>query len=205
MKVLFLLILISFVQSTYAGETAGGTSRQKAGDSGLPLCVKDTVSILATEKANKDNDFKYQGFIAALSGVSDDELVARLAYSETLAANCPEQNSKILPFIKAAIENRVRVKKSARKTVFQRQAFSSSLNDYPESRYKDFLCPEDATLWRQALEPASTSLPSDIYHYYLYMNAPKRFSPKGGAAGSGIDLGQPQAFVDCIRFRREAL
>jgi hypothetical protein len=163
------------------------------------------------QASNRKNARKYDGNRNALSASSDAELAIRLAYAETLAANCPDQNEPIAHRIAAIIDNRIRIRRGdAKSVVFQRDQFSSSLNIYPESRYRDFLCPRDGQLWELAaakvrgnLEGAGQGepIPNDAVNYYLYRHSP-RFSPP--AWGLEEVVMDDDAVRDCVRVFRDS-
>lgn len=203
------LSVLLFAPSGFAKEeTRGGPG--KPGPSNLPLCIEDEAEIekiLASMKANPKTDFKYDGYKKALASVSDRELVARLIYSETLAANCDDKVSKILPLIAETIGNRVRLRNGDIKSVvYQRDQFASSLNNYTESHLRHFLCPKNATTWKQsvaatkpALENASRVLPSDTVNYYLYQHSTRFTPPNWKLKEASVNQGE---FKECIRFFR---
>jgi hypothetical protein len=150
----------------------------------LPLCVdreEDLKKVADHLNANKKTKHKYDIYRELLKGDSDLELLSRLVYAETLAANCPQQNQNIVSQIVSVIGNRINLRKGdVKSVVFQRDQFSSSLNRYESSRYKDFLCPKDAALWKQTLlqsqkflESRKTSLPADSVNYFLYKHDPR--------------------------------
>ena len=178
------LSLISI--SAFASETSGASSQSSGGgykaSSKLPHCVNshDELETIKTKiKANAKTENKYDGYKKALASDSDEELMARLIYSETLATNCEQQNAKVVPVIASVIANRVKIKKGdVKAVVFQRDQFASSLNVYSESAYKDFLCPDDETLWALALKEATLALSdkaksTDTVNYFLYKHSPR--------------------------------
>jgi hypothetical protein len=73
-------------------------------------------------------------------GIGELELVARLVYAETLAANCPDKNQELSEGIAAVILNRVRAfeekgKDDAyRRVVFGKMQFASSLHFYSKAQ-----------------------------------------------------------------------
>lgn len=149
-----------------------------------PRCVQgqdEINAIVAHAKSNAKNRFKYDRYRQALQSDSDTELLARLAYSEVVAANCPGLEFKIAPLIVQTIANRARIRKGdVRSVVFQRDQFASSLNIYASSRYKDFLCPQDEKLWSAILNEAKTALRAsqpilraDTVNYFLYKHDPR--------------------------------
>lgn len=156
----------------------------------LPLCVNDARDIAEmqdVQKANPKTARKYDGYRKLLNKDNDFELVARLAYAETLAANCPQQIDPILELVTSAIGNRIRIRHGDIKSVvFQRDQFASSLNIYSESRYRDFLCPNDGTLWNKTItrmrinlespKPIA-SIPADTVNYYLYRHSDRFKAP----------------------------
>lgn len=155
----------------------------------LPQCInsrRDIAEIQRVQKANAKTPNKYDGYRKSLHASTPVELVARLIYAETLAANCPELNDRIADLVASVIGNRVRIQRGDINTVvFQKNQFASSLNVYSESRYRDFLCPTNGELWEIALERArinidnskpSTEIPKDAVNYYLYKHS-DRFKP----------------------------
>jgi hypothetical protein len=187
-----LLIVVVFSANLVLGiETTSDIGPVNAGAKSavpsLPKCIddeKEIEKIKSTIKANVKTKFKYNGYRAALHSESESDLLARLAYSETVAANCPDLNTKIAPLIVAAITNRIRFRKGdVRSVVFERDQFASSLNIYAESRYQDFLCPKDVALWTMISAKAKSSmgnqsevndfLSDDTVNYFLYKHSPK--------------------------------
>ncbi|WP_409478370.1 hypothetical protein [Pseudobdellovibrio sp. HCB154] len=148
----------------------------------LPHCVSEfrELEVINNKiKLNAKNDSKYDSYKKAFVSDSDEELMARLIYAETKATKCEKLNSAIVPVITKVISNRVKIKKGdVKAVVFQRDQFASSLNIYPESNYKDFLCPNDSKLWTSALNEASDALadkskPTTAVNYFLYKHSPR--------------------------------
>lgn len=177
----------------------------------LPCCVDNPAQVqklLKHVQANKNNSSKYAEYSAVLRGESDAHLLARLAYAETLAANCPALNSSVGPRIVEVIANRVRRRGGdVRSVVFQRDQFASSLNIYSNSRYRDFLCPRDLSLWKEmmtaarvALQNPPSRLQPDTMNYFLYKHdrrwTKEPWSLKEDSAGQADDARA------CIRFFR---
>lgn len=185
---------------------------------GLPLCISDGTTIdkiIAIQKANPKNPRKYDGYREAFKNSSPTELLARLAYAETLAANCPELNFKIAPLIIESITNRIRIRKGdVESVIYQRDQHASSMNIYKESRYRDFLCPRDAALWSAvylaaqgalASNGAGQVLPADAVHYYLYKHSERHKVPKWASDESEWAIAEvPESSLihPCIRFFR---
>lgn len=158
--------------------------------SNLPPCV-DAESALAEVRsalaANAKSPAKYDGYRHLLRAATPLELATRLAYAETLAANCPARNEPVADIVATVIGNRIRARGGdIASVVFQRDQFASSLNIYPESRFRDFLCPNDGELWRSVeakmharLEDpaANASMPGDAMNYYLYLHSPRFAAP----------------------------
>ncbi len=178
-QILLVLSVLASCNSAFAGDTSAAGSSAPAGAAAgrLPSCVDspaDVKSILETESNNLKSSHKYDGFRKAVSSDTDEQLVARLVYSEALAANCPKSTAQMMPGIAAVIAHRIKIDKSARQSVFRLQQFASSLNNYPESRYADFLCPKDEKLWSAAVAAANKalngddSLPPTMDHYYFF-------------------------------------
>lgn len=186
MKRIFAVVSSLFISVAVFAETTG--TRSKSGSSSstgsdkLPHCVSEVREIEViknTIKLNAKNDNKYDGYKKAFASDSDEELMARLIYAETKATKCEKLNSQIVPVITTVISNRVKIKKgNVKAVVFQHDQFASSLNIYSESNYKDFLCPNDAKLWAQALSEASDALadkakPATTVNYFLYKHSPR--------------------------------
>lgn len=188
------------------GELAKNKIVNHANKFALPKCVNDAAQIekiLATERANPKSNHKYDGFKSAFESESDTNILARLIYSETLAANCPEAQVKIAPLIGGVIANRIKIRKGkARDVVFQRDQFASSFNNYQESRYRDLLCPQDQNLWTLAVQSASgnlkTPLTSDTVNYYLYKHSSRFKAPNWRLTEFPVN----EPIQDCIRFFR---
>jgi hypothetical protein len=156
----------------------------------LPRCIdaaSDIAAIAAVQKENRKTPLKYDGYRRLLESATDLELAARLVYAETLAANCPDQNGRVAELVTAVVGNRIRIRRGdGRSVVWQRDQFSSSLNIYPESRYRDFLCPRDGTLWQDVLAKMRVDLegsapagavPEDAVNYYLYLHSDRFKAP----------------------------
>jgi hypothetical protein len=167
-----------------ASEPAHSGSAANEPRSSLPLCVnsaRDLEEIRSVLHINNKTPRKYDGYRKSLYGLPSAELAARLAYAETLAANCPEQNDRIGDLVAAVIGNRIRIRRGdVESVVFQRDQFASSLNMYAESRYRDFLCPEDNELWNSISakirvnlsgSKPSSPMPADTVNYYLYQHS----------------------------------
>lgn len=195
--------------SDNTAEIAKATNTAEPTSSALPHCIDDKATIDAIQssvQANRKTSFKYKGYREALHSDSDVELLARLAYSETLAANCPTLTGTIAPGIVNTIYNRVRIKNgNVKAVVFQRDQFASSLNVYSESRYRDFLCPKNLSLWNQVLTEAtrslagrSSQLSKDTVNYFLFKHSAKWTKPPWT-----FDEDQSQSTPEsqkCIRF-----
>lgn len=186
MRLSIIGIITIFGALTSAGELAppAKAGNRMTSHPPLPRCIDDKNTldqIKATVNASRHSSQKYSSYRTALHSDSNAELVARLAYAETLAANCPEQNEVVSGLITEVIVNRVRLRNgNARSVVFQRDQFSSSLNIYSESRYQDFLCPKNQALWSQVLRQARRSLSQDsgrlhrtTVNYFLYKHSPR--------------------------------
>lgn len=178
----------------------------------LPRCVhSDSViaAIRAAQQANPRTSRKYDGYREALAADTPLQLATRLAYAETLAANCAAQNDRIADLITAAVGNRIRIRGGdVASVVWQRDQFASSLNIYRESRYRDFLCPRDEELWRMVtakmranLEAATpvALLPKDAVNYYLYRHSERFSAPDWQLQEVALDDASTRA---CIRLFR---
>lgn len=184
MTKIFVVLSLLFISISLFAETLGTGSKSSGhvGSGKLPHCISDASKIEAIKakiKANSKNEFKYDAYKKALVSDSDEELMARLVYAETKAANCQELNDKVAPIIATVIANRVKIKKGdVKAVVFQRDQFASSLNIYSESAYKEFLCPTEEKLWKSALIESSYVLsdkakPTDTVNYFLYKHSPR--------------------------------
>lgn len=183
----FLLILIP----SASARSEFTTNSKTAALTQLPLCIDDPKTlenieqILDVNKPNKEDskavkkskqNRRYDGYKNALANSSDMELFMRLAYAETLAANCPEQNTQIATRIVNVIGNRVQKRNGDIKSVvFQPAQFASSLHNYETAKYKDFLCPKDEALWKDIstqvqnfIAKGTGELSSDTINYFLY-------------------------------------
>ncbi|MBK8204547.1 MAG: hypothetical protein IPK68_20330 [Bdellovibrionales bacterium] len=176
--------------ATAIGKNAGNSSAQSPNRS-LPKCFDrdaDLDKIKNYQKNNSRNEYKYKGYIELFdqSAVDDEELLARLIYTETLAAHCPEQQEEpALRTIAEVILSRIEKRSGdIRKVIFERDQFASSLNIYQESGYKDFLCPKSLSLWQKTKEKLrllrsgteKNSLSNTAYNYYLFKHS-TRFKP----------------------------
>lgn len=195
-NLIFLSLLASFHFFPLGvwAEVVADASQAGPSLSPLPLCVdspKTIAQIKATMTANSKTRHKYDGYRDALRSDSDVQILARLAYAETMAANCSGVNSQVASRIVETIGNRVKIKggiNHTRDVVFERQQFASTLNNYDfspkypnaKSRYLEFLCPTDAKLWSEIYNKAQAvltdgpkELSSDTVHYYLFMHHPE--------------------------------
>ncbi len=180
-------------------------------ETSLPLCVDEEgtlTDIASTQKTNSKNEFKYDGYKKALSASDDSDLLARLIYAETLAANCPEQEREVLPLIAETIGNRVQRRRGDVKSViYQRDQFASSLNLYAESHHREFLCPKNKALWGQALQAAKaigqkrSNLSEDTMNYYLYKHS-SRFTQPNWKMPEALPKSTSAELSSCIRFFR---
>jgi excinuclease UvrABC ATPase subunit len=132
-------------------EITSGDPAPSAAPAALPHCINDQKTFDKIDKIQKEHAKKsrrYDGYREALGTSTDVELFTRLAYAETLAANCTSQNAEVSSLIVNVIGNRVLKRNhDIKSVVFERAQFASSLHNYSNSRFKDFLCPQDETLW----------------------------------------------------------
>lgn len=156
---------------------------------------------------------------AEVAALSEQEVMARLVYSEALATNCQGvPTNGIMNGIATVIANRVKkggvYGKGIRGVVFQPSQFNSSLSTkYSRSRLKEFLCPMAGRDWEQAknstaraLDPkAPNFLGSDaVVMTYYY----KHFLPKVVVPPSWADPKSPKRVKlpglpdECIGFFR---
>lgn len=177
----FLLFLLSFHATSFAASDTAVAS------SALPKCFKaenQIAEIRSTQTAHRKDSRKYDGYRSLLHAESGLQLAARLVYAETLAASCETNELQVIDVIASVIGNRVRIRNGdVGSVVFQRDQFSSSLNIYPESRYRDFICPTNSELWRKVIQSTRENLESrsptakisgNTVNYYLYRHS-KRF------------------------------
>ncbi len=193
--ILCVMIEAGVAQAT-AAEITSAASTGSAAQPSLPGCVNkesDIAEIQRLQKANAKTSGKYDGYrkilhaTHATNTTTDLELATRLAYAETIAANCSDQEDQIVEWVTSVIGNRIRVRRGdVKSVVFQRDQFASSLNIYPESRYRDFLCPHDVELWNKVLtkmrahleeSKPSVSIPKDSVNYYLYQHSARFKAP----------------------------
>jgi hypothetical protein len=149
-----------------------------------PRCLSDPKTLHRIEQnqmAHPKSARRYDGYRDVLKTASDLEIFVRLAYAETLAANCETKNAEISSLIVNVIGNRVIKRRSdIRGMVFELAQFASSLHLYSNSRYRDFLCPENQRLWSEVhkksedfLRAGSGPLSASTVHYFLYKHDPK--------------------------------
>lgn len=191
MHSLLLLFLIPplHAEVTAPGKNARPVAGQTTGDS-LPKCFNedsDLEKIKTYQKNNSRNQYKYQGYTQLFdqSALVDEEILTRLVYAETLAANCPEKEDSTLQLIAEVVLRRIEKRRGQiREVAFERDQFASSLNIYPESGYMNFLCPKSLALWQKAKKllglirsgTQKNSLPNTAYNYYLFKHS-TRFPP----------------------------
>jgi hypothetical protein len=193
-------LIASEVAATQKNENSPNTP------SSLPACfdsATDLETVKSSIKANSSNAHKYNSYRQLLQNSTDEELLARLTYSETRAANCPQKNEAINSAIATVIGNRIKIRKGdVKSVVFQRDQFASSLNIYSESKYLDFLCPKDAELWNSSLKHASESLKktqhTNTVNYFLYKHSP-RWTKEPWKLELDSEL-TTQEIKDCIHF-----
>ena len=186
----------------------------------LPHCVDTELEVAGVKdsvNANRKNEFKYDKYRQITAGDSELQLLTRLAYAETMAANCPEKRDKIYPGIVAVIVHRLQnnscgkkssqIKCTVRDVVFQLNQFASSLNIYDESQYKEFLCPRDSRLWTQIYaesqamlngSQSASGLSQKATMYFLYKHSPKYEKEPWVAKEEMTSATQPSQ--SCIRF-----
>lgn len=186
--ILYVFIETGFIQ-TSAAEMAPAL-KASAPQPSLPNCINlesDIEKIRDVQKENSKTPYKYDGYRNILHADTDLELAARLTYAETVAANCSTQEDPIVDLVASVIGNRIRIRRGdVKSVVFQKNQFASSLNIYPESRYRDFLCPTNDELWKKALTKIRANLdgskptapiPIDTVNYYLYRHSDRFNAP----------------------------
>jgi hypothetical protein len=192
-KMLFGLILFG---AAFAGDAAAGSDQHAASQNPAtpaPQCLNFAP---AGKRAITKEDIP--------KGMGDLELVARLAYAETLAANCPDKNQELSEGIAAVILNRVRAfeekgKDDAyRRVVFGKMQFASSLHFYSKAQWKAFTCPTDQAFYRTVymtvVQMNNGELKNRKYasatHYYLHNHFEKfQDQPWGREAKLVANLG----------------
>lgn len=198
--------------SVHAAELTAAIKSMTADGPALPHCVNDPAELEAIDihrKQNSKNEFKYTKIREALASDSDEVLVARLAYAETLAANCPEHQRVVLYPIVSVIQNRIAKRKGdVKSVVFQRDQFASSLNGYEGSKWREFLCPTELALWQKAHRAARAHLPNggsmitniapDAFNYYLYQHSSK-FSPPDWAKKESLTFSNSKQVEGCLK------
>lgn len=192
-----------------------GSAQSFVAEMALPDCMNsesDIAEVQRVQRANYKTSHKYDGYRNILRVTTDLELAARLAYAETVAANCPNQEDQIVDLVASVIGNRVRIRRGdVKDVVFQRDQFASSLNIYSESRYRDFLCPNDGELWRKVLakmganlegSKASAPIPNDAVNYYLHKHSDRFTVPAWNLEEAPV---MDEKTRECIRvFRNPA-
>ena len=152
-------------------------------------------------KANANSDSRYDKYKAFLESSTDEELLNRLIYSETLAANCPEHTDVVMAEVASVINNRIAKRRGDIKpVVFELKQFASSLHVYKSSKFRDFLCPKDLTLWKKAVTLAATSSlneSDDSYNYFLFKHDPRW--PKVPWSLVEADFSKQSKANDCIK------
>lgn len=212
-KIVFLCVLI---EPGFAWASAAETAlvaKTSAPHSSLPPCVNsesDIAHVRSVQKENSKTSHKYDGYRSVLHADTTLELAARLAYAETAAANCANQEEPIVDLVTSVIGNRIRIRRGdVNSVVFQRDQFASSLNIYPESRYRDFLCPTDDELWKKVfakmrvnLEESKPSapIPTDTVNYYLYRHSDRFKAPNWKLEEAAIE---DKTLRECIRVFRD--
>lgn len=192
-QMLFSLILTG---SALARETAAPSNQDAAPQDSATAAPQCLNFAPAGKKAITKEDMP--------TGMGELELVARLVYAETLAANCPDKNQEMSEGIAAVILNRVRAfeergKADAyRRVVFGKMQFASSLHFYSNAQWKAFTCPTDQAFYRSVYETVvkmnNGELKNAKYasgtHYYLHHHF-KRFQdqPWGRNAKLVVHLG----------------
>ena len=184
----------------------------------LPACIDqpDVIAkIIDVQKQFPKTPQKYDGYRETFRDISNIELLSRLVYAETVATNCAAFDLRVAPMIAESIVARIRIRKGdVRGVVFQRDQYSSSLNIYPESRYREFLCPRQPELWKAAVAdveallaepPKPLVLPGDSAHYYLYKHSDRHKVPTWASDQSEWAVAQfpgSQELKPCIQFFR---
>lgn len=137
------------------------------------------------------------------SSVSDTELLARLVYAETRAANCPAQKGRVHVGAAHVILNRVDVFKRegrdqpVKRTVFGSKQFASSLHKYSKSQWDAFRCPppEELDFYRNVYQTVEKIQSGEIdrkpyqgaTHYYLHRHFDKYQDHPWGKSAKKIE------------------
>jgi hypothetical protein len=123
--------------------------------------------------------------------ISDLELITRLVYAESAAANCPENRDDLYVGIAALILNRVHAFEATKdkndnavtRAVFGKSQFASSIHSYDKptgkARWEDFICPKDSDLYKKIYDivgkvsrgEINVSAYTEATHYYLHMHS----------------------------------
>ena len=205
--VFFILIHFSLAEVTVSPRPR--PRPQQSANSSMPLCIDgatDIKKITDHMSANRKKKTKYLRYKEALGSDSDLQLFARLVYAETLAANCPDMKGQVVSRITDVVGNRIMKRnQDVKSVVFQRDQFSSSLNKYSSSKYKEFLCPKDVGLWNTAyqnaqkfLEQGKGTLSSDTINYFLYKHDPRWTEAPAWGLKENAEGSNPQLRA-CIR------
>ena len=170
----------------------------------IPICIDDPAKITVLTqfmKANANNNSRYDKYRSFFESSTNEELLARLIYSETLAANCPEYTDLVMAEVAGVIKNRIAKRHGDIKSVvFELKQFASSLHAYKASKFRDFLCPKDFALWRKAVTLAATSSPNESdysYNYFLFKHDPRW--PKAPWSLVETDISKQSKANACIK------
>ena len=172
--------LLSFILLFFFFKSASLQAQPSSLQTELPTCYKDLDLMASLKSSLQHNNLspnKYRFYKELLNKENKNIIKNRLIYAETKASLCPEQEQLISEIISEVIQNRIRIRNNKTLSViFERNQFSSSLNIYQNSKYKDFLCPQDLKLWAslQTLETKENRITSKFdVHYFLYKHDPR--------------------------------
>lgn len=142
------------------GKKKGGVAPQ------VQKLTKETTSGALCIKHDPAKDVK-----AEVAALSEQEVMARLVYAETLATNCQGvPTNGIMNGIATVISNRIKkggvYGSGIRGVVFQPSQFNSSLSTkYSRSKLKEFLCPAPGREWEQAKNATARALDPSAPNY----------------------------------------
>lgn len=120
------------------------------------------------------NESRYESL---LTDSTSKEMLARLIYSETVAAKCPEENQQVMSTITQVLLNRIDKKNGdINAVIYEPNQFPISI----EKNSENFLCPKDINLWNSIVSQIDLQmrkdkrkLHADTIFYHLYKSSPQ--------------------------------